>query len=102
MSTNSSAAKDGGANQSKTTMPPVSQEYRENYDTIFRKKEHPVISKNHMDNGVIERKEKDGYRRLNVEEILVESDIYADYKFLDTRMIGKKVQAGDFYFRKFN
>lgn len=37
MPTNSSAAKDGGANQSKTTMPPVSQEYRENYDAIFGK-----------------------------------------------------------------
>lgn len=37
MTTNSSAAKDGGANQSKTTMPPVSQEYRENYTAIFGK-----------------------------------------------------------------
>ncbi len=37
MSNNSSAAKDGGANQSKTTMPPVSQEYRENYTAIFGK-----------------------------------------------------------------
>lgn len=35
MSTNSSAAKDGGANQSKTVMPPVSQEYRENWSEIF-------------------------------------------------------------------
>ncbi len=32
---NSSAAKDGGANQSKTIMPPVSQEYRDNWSEIF-------------------------------------------------------------------
>lgn len=32
---NSTAAKDGGANQSKTTMPPVSQEYRDNWSEIF-------------------------------------------------------------------
>lgn len=32
---NSSAAKDGGANQSKTVMPPVSQEYRDNWTEIF-------------------------------------------------------------------
>ena len=32
---NSSAAKDGGATQSKTTMPPVSQEYRDNWTEIF-------------------------------------------------------------------
>lgn len=32
---NSTAAKDGGANQSKTTMPPVSQEYRDNWSDIF-------------------------------------------------------------------
>jgi hypothetical protein len=30
-------AKDGGANQSKTTMPPPSEEYRNNWDEIFRK-----------------------------------------------------------------
>jgi hypothetical protein len=35
MSNNSTAAKDGGANQSKTTMPPVSQEYRDNWSSIF-------------------------------------------------------------------
>lgn len=34
---NSSCAKDGGANSAKTTMPPVSQEYRDNYDSIFGK-----------------------------------------------------------------
>lgn len=33
----SSCAKDGGANSAKTTMPPVSQEYRNNYDSIFGK-----------------------------------------------------------------
>ena len=32
---NSSAAKDGGANQQKTIMPPVSQEYRDNWSEIF-------------------------------------------------------------------
>jgi hypothetical protein len=32
---NSTAAKDGGANQSKTIMPPVSQEYRDNWSEIF-------------------------------------------------------------------
>lgn len=42
MSNNSTAAKDGGANQSKTTMPPVSKEYRDNYDEIFRKKDQNV------------------------------------------------------------
>ena len=33
----STCAKDGGANQSKTTMPPVSKEYRNNFDAIFGK-----------------------------------------------------------------
>lgn len=37
MSNNSTAAKDGGANQSKTTMPPVSKEYRDNWSEIFGK-----------------------------------------------------------------
>ena len=34
----STCAKDGGANQSKTTMPPLSEEYRNNWDEIFGKK----------------------------------------------------------------
>ena len=32
-------APSGGANSSKTTLPPPSTEYRNNYDEIFRKKE---------------------------------------------------------------
>lgn len=39
---NSTCAKDGGADQEITKMPPVSQEYRNNYDAIFRK---PVEAK---------------------------------------------------------
>lgn len=31
----STAAKDGGANQNKTIMPPVSKEYRDNWSNIF-------------------------------------------------------------------
>lgn len=34
---NSTCAKDGGAGQEITRMPPVSEEYRNNYDAIFRK-----------------------------------------------------------------
>lgn len=34
---NSTCAKDGGADQEITLMPPVSEEYRNNYDAIFRK-----------------------------------------------------------------
>lgn len=33
---NSTCAKDGGADQEITLMPPVSEEYRNNYDSIFR------------------------------------------------------------------
>ena len=32
-------APSGGANSAKTTLPPPSNEYRHNYDEIFRKKE---------------------------------------------------------------
>jgi len=39
---NSTCAKDGGAGQEITRMPPVSKEYRDNYDAIFRK---PVEAK---------------------------------------------------------
>lgn len=34
----STCAKDGGANQSKTTLPPPSDAYRNNWDEIFGKK----------------------------------------------------------------
>ena len=37
MSKWNSGAKDGGANQKKTTLPPPSKEYLDNYDLIFRK-----------------------------------------------------------------
>lgn len=33
----STCAKDGGANQSTYKLPPPSQDYRNNYDAIFRK-----------------------------------------------------------------
>ena len=37
-------APSGGANSKKTTLPPPSTEYRNNYDEIFRtKKEEPVV-----------------------------------------------------------
>jgi len=36
--TYTTCAKDGGANQSKTTLPPPSDAYRDNFDDIFRKK----------------------------------------------------------------
>jgi len=37
-------AKDGGANQSKTTMPPPSEEYRKNWQDIFGKRPEIEIS----------------------------------------------------------
>lgn len=98
MANNSTAAKDGGANQSKTTMPPVSQEYRDNYDIIFNK--HPDIKPSHSDFTVEARLEKRGYRRLSVGEILKASDVYADERSIIGQMVFNKVKAGDFYFRK--
>lgn len=38
MSKWNAGARDGGANQKKTVMPPVSEDYRNNFDAIFRKK----------------------------------------------------------------
>ena len=37
MSKWNSGAKDGGANQKKTVMPPPSEDYRSNWDSIFKK-----------------------------------------------------------------
>ena len=41
--TYTTCAKDGGANQSKTTMPPPSDTYRDNFDDIFRKKPTSLV-----------------------------------------------------------
>ena len=39
----SNCAPSGGANSEKTVMPPPSQDYRDNYDAIFRKETPKVV-----------------------------------------------------------
>lgn len=63
MSNNSSAAKDGGANQSKTTMPPVSAEYRDNYTAIFGKSKLEILAEQELEREIsAEKKYKEDSR----------------------------------------
>lgn len=87
----SSCAKDGGANSAKTTMPPVSQEYRNNYDSIFGKSklEQKVENENLGKEVLTEKEYKKGSLLNDIFQELVKNDKEVEELFGFQKVIDK-------------